>query len=137
MANALTDKNWRAELIYQGVSYGFWNRDETSFGSETSTVYDPEYGPEVIGGSQTAENVDLNRPWRKGRERPTYNALKPLRGRGSGTLIIHELDELTGQPLTSQPLDTLKVIITDVKIPKGDAGGSDNSVITVTVQVQP
>lgn len=132
----LRQDRWRGELIVNGTSFGYWDRDEINWGSETSDVIDPEFGAQPNGGRQTADTFGISRPWQPQRDRPVYQTLKPLRGRNRAQFVIHELDP-SGQPFSSQPLETLDAILTEIKIPEASAGGSDTSVISATLQVRP
>jgi len=138
----LGQKNWRAELLVPNPatgadeSYGFWNRSELTFGSDNSTVTDPEDGTVPIGGKQTAEPVTLTRPFKSSRDLPVYTKLKPRRGRTTASLPIWLLDDF-GNPTSATPIDTLKCVFQEIKLPEGEAGGTDASQITVTLEVQP
>jgi len=138
MANDfLRQSNWRAEMVGKrtGKSYGLWNHGELAFGSEAGEVVDPEDGNVPIGGRKTAENVEINRPWKRTRDRAVYQELKPLRGGIEMILIIHELDDF-GQPVSSTPLDTLDAVLLEVKASEADKGGGDPSTIMCTLQVR-
>lgn len=133
----LGQKNWRGEFTYQGVSYGYWNSDDITFSSESTSITDPEDGPQIVGGVQTAEDLTIRRPWKLTRDSVVYSTLKPLRGRGGGEFIIHELDPVTGQPVRSEPLDVLKVQAKELVKPGGDVEGSEKSEIQIGLTVQP
>lgn len=138
----LGQKNWRAELLVPnpitGVdeSYGYWNRSELTFGSDNTTVTDPEDGTVPIGGKQTAESVTLTRPFKRSRDPAVYKALKPRRGRTEVKLPIWMLDDF-GVPETATPIDTAIGTLTEIKLPEGEAGGGDGSQITVTLELRP
>ncbi len=134
-ATASTSR-FRRELTLDGIYEGRWNSDELELGSEVTDVIDPEYGPGTAGGRQTGGDIALNRPWRYGRERPTYQRLNPKRGRSTGTLSVWELDEY-GVPTSSEPFATYTVALVSVTCPEGDAEGDDKAVITIGLRVNP
>lgn len=139
MGDYQRQNDWRAELIRVSTSksYGRFNHSDLNFGSETATVDDPEDGAGIpIGGKQTAEDTTLSRPWKRSRDRATYNELKALRGTQEVfTLNIHDLDDL-GNPVSSTPLESLTVYIQEVTPPEGDKSGTDASTITIKVSVK-
>lgn len=136
MSTILSQNNWRAEFIYNGKSYGFFNRGELKFGSQADVITDPEEGQVLLGGRQTAENVDITRPWKLVRDTEGFRGLKALRGRGSGELILHELDPDTLQPTSSTPLDVLSVKLIEVVVPASDADGNGASMFTASLAVK-
>lgn len=141
----LSQKNWRGELKYEipaasGVtlkSYGYFNSDDITFGSESTTIQDPEDGGQIVGGVQTADEFAINRPWKLTRDDVAYGELKPLRGRSKGQFVIWQLDPVTGQPTSAQPLDTLVVQVKEVTKPGSDANGSDPTMIAINLSQQP
>jgi hypothetical protein len=138
VATFLTQNDWRLELVIQGESYGLWDHDDITAGSESKTAYDPEDGAVPVGGIQTAEDLTVTRMWKLTRESVKYARLKALRGRPvDAVAIIHERDPITGQPVSATPLETLKVLVKEVVKPGGQSGGSDEVKISVTLTVQP
>lgn len=127
--NALRHQVW-----VNGVNTGFWNAKDLEFGSESSEVSDPEYGVTPNGGRQTGDDLELTRPWRRGRERGVYQLLKPQRGRASVLIAVHELDDY-GVPTTPDPLDTMAGVLSAVTKPEGSADGDDAAELSITVQV--
>lgn len=138
--NFLTARNWRLELVLDmpagRKSYGFWNRSELTFGADGQLITDPEDGKVPVGGDQTAENLTISRPFKRSRDRDVYRELKPVRGRVSGQAHVWELDDFD-QPTSSQPIDSLDVVLLQVVLPEGDAGSSDPSIIAGELQVRP
>lgn len=132
------DSTWRAELIRERdmKSYGFFNHDDVAFGSESGTVDDPEYGTEQIGGKQTAGSINIDRPFRRSRDRTAFRELKPQRGRERFILPIHDLDD-DGIPVSSEPVDTLVCMLTEVTLPAGKKGGTEPSSLKISLEVNP
>lgn len=136
----LLSGRWRAELVLDTPggrrSFGWWDRDEATFGAEAATVHDPELGRGIpVGGVPTADELTISRPWKASRDRPAWQELKAWRGRVGGELLIWELDEWD-QPYSSSPLDRLQVVVTQVVLPGGESGSNDPSRIAVQLQVR-
>ncbi|WP_210492294.1 hypothetical protein [Patulibacter sp. SYSU D01012] len=129
------ETNFRHLIVLGGVRYGYFNGEEVDFGSEANDDWDPELGPVLVGGGrQTADDLKLERPWLPSRDRPAYMALKPLRNRVRGTASLFEVDEFE-QPLSSEPLDVVTILLTNVTMPASSSSG-DAGKLKLTVKVQ-
>ncbi|MFT4034503.1 MAG: hypothetical protein QM679_02895 [Patulibacter sp.] len=136
MSTVASQENWRVELVLDGTSYGLFDAGDVEFGGESSTAIDPELGEMSFGGRQTGGELELSRPWVQGRDGQIYQTLKPRRQRARGSVLVHEVDPDTGQPLSSTPLDTDRVLLTSITRPGRSSGGSDAAKLSIKVQVQ-
>lgn len=129
------ETNFRHLVVLQDARYGYFTGEEIDFGSESNDDWDPELGAVLVGGGrQTADDLKLERVWLPSRDRPVFQTLLPLRNRARGTVAIFEVDEFE-QPLSSEPLLVVPVLLTNVVAPPSSASG-DAAKLKLTVKVQ-
>lgn len=142
----LSQKDWRGELKYEipngngGTelkSFGYFNHDDISGDSDSTSIQDPEDGGQLVGGIQTADEFSINRPWKVTRDDAAFKTLWPLRGRSKGQFPVWQLDPITKQPTTAEPLFTFVIQIKGVTKPGSDANSSDPTMLVINLTQQP
>jgi hypothetical protein len=124
----------RYGLVLDGISYGLFKGPEIELGSEVKEDWDPEYGPLLVGGKKTGDDLKLERIWLPIRDDANYQYLEPRRGRLNGTAPLFRVDE-DGQPTTTTPLTIHKVRFMAVTTPAAsDSGDSGKFIVTVKVR---
>jgi hypothetical protein len=107
--NVRPESGLRYGLILEGISYGLFKGPEIELGSEVKEDWDPEYGPLLIGGKKTGDDLKLERLWLPVRE--------------------------DGQPTTTTPLIIHKVRFMAVTTPAAsDSGDGGKFIATVKVR---
>lgn len=136
MAEFISAAQLRHEVWIDDEYIGRWNGGDLELGGETTDVRDPELGSGTAGGRQTGGDIELSRPWARGREKALYAKLLPKRNRATAKIAVFELDEYD-QPVDDQPIVTYLGRFTTITKPEGSADSDDSAVMTIGVRVNP